>query len=208
MPQGQDAHQTREDISFGSHCDNQITTSWRCRKSEDQNRNRGPQEACRGGGRRVGGLWGRPHPSEGGDGCNSGRGRAGAWGTQFGLPYPCRQSCGGRHQRVLVPVPQHEALVRELGIESPFTPYTRSSFYSPAGLEVEAPLFQSLPRLPTPLGARLPTPLAAPPPTPRGAPPPHSPRCPASPLPGCPTPRSALPPHSHMCHAPGGAPPP
>ncbi len=42
-------------------------------------------------------------------------------------------------------------LVRELGL-SPFTPWTRSSQYSPAGLEVESPIFQDLPRLPTPLG--------------------------------------------------------
>jgi uncharacterized protein with NAD-binding domain and iron-sulfur cluster len=43
------------------------------------------------------------------------------------------------------------ALVRELGL-NPFTPFTRSSQYSPAGLEVESPLFQEEPRLPTPLG--------------------------------------------------------
>ncbi len=43
------------------------------------------------------------------------------------------------------------SLVRELGI-NPFTPFTRSSQYSPAGLEVESPIFQDLPRLPTPLG--------------------------------------------------------
>ena len=43
------------------------------------------------------------------------------------------------------------SLVRELGI-SPFTPFTRSSQYSPAGLEVESPIFQDQPRLPTPLG--------------------------------------------------------
>jgi uncharacterized protein with NAD-binding domain and iron-sulfur cluster len=43
------------------------------------------------------------------------------------------------------------ALVRELGL-APFTPFTRSSQYSPAGLEVESPLFQEEPRLPTPLG--------------------------------------------------------
>ena len=42
-------------------------------------------------------------------------------------------------------------LVRELGL-SPFTPWTRSSQYSPAGLEVESPIFQDMPRLPTPLG--------------------------------------------------------
>ncbi|WP_019501651.1 FAD-dependent oxidoreductase [Pseudanabaena sp. PCC 6802] len=42
-------------------------------------------------------------------------------------------------------------LVKQLGI-SPFTPWTKSSQYSPAGLEVESPIFQDLPRLPTPLG--------------------------------------------------------
>ena len=46
------------------------------------------------------------------------------------------------------------SLVRELGI-SPFTPFTRSSQYSPSGLEVESPIFQDLPRLPTPLGTFL-----------------------------------------------------
>ncbi|MEB3178545.1 MAG: FAD-dependent oxidoreductase [Nostocaceae cyanobacterium] len=43
------------------------------------------------------------------------------------------------------------SLINELGI-SPFTSWTRSSQYSPAGLEVESPIFQDLPRLPTPLG--------------------------------------------------------
>ncbi|MEO0354449.1 MAG: FAD-dependent oxidoreductase [Cyanobacteria bacterium P01_A01_bin.3] len=42
-------------------------------------------------------------------------------------------------------------LVDELGLK-PFTPYTCSSQYSPAGLEVESPLFQEMPRLPSPLG--------------------------------------------------------
>lgn len=46
------------------------------------------------------------------------------------------------------------ALVDELGI-APFTPWTRSSQYSPAGLEVVSPIFQDLPRLPTPLGTFL-----------------------------------------------------
>jgi uncharacterized protein with NAD-binding domain and iron-sulfur cluster len=45
-------------------------------------------------------------------------------------------------------------LVRELGL-SPFTNWTRSSQYSPAGLEVISPIFQDLPRLPTPLGTFL-----------------------------------------------------
>jgi uncharacterized protein with NAD-binding domain and iron-sulfur cluster len=46
------------------------------------------------------------------------------------------------------------SLINELGI-SPFTTWTRSSQYSPAGLEVESPIFQELPRLPTPLGTFL-----------------------------------------------------
>ncbi|MDM9380149.1 FAD-dependent oxidoreductase [Chlorogloeopsis sp. ULAP01] len=43
------------------------------------------------------------------------------------------------------------SLINELGI-NPFTNWTRSSQYSPVGLEVESPIFQDLPRLPTPLG--------------------------------------------------------
>ncbi|BBM99034.1 hypothetical protein MPTK1_1g18160 [Marchantia polymorpha subsp. ruderalis] len=43
------------------------------------------------------------------------------------------------------------ALVDELGLR-PFTDWTRSAQYSPAGLEVESPIFQDLPRLPSPLG--------------------------------------------------------
>ncbi len=46
------------------------------------------------------------------------------------------------------------SLVRGLGL-NPFTPFTRSSQYSPAGLEVESPIFQNEPRLPTPLGTFL-----------------------------------------------------
>ena len=45
-------------------------------------------------------------------------------------------------------------LVDALGLQ-PFTPYTRSSQYSPAGLEVESPIFQEQPWLPTPLGTFL-----------------------------------------------------
>ncbi|MEG3437640.1 FAD-dependent oxidoreductase [Pannus brasiliensis CCIBt3594] len=45
-------------------------------------------------------------------------------------------------------------LVRELDL-NPFTPFTRSSQYSPAGLEVESPIFQNEPRLPAPLGTFL-----------------------------------------------------
>ncbi|MEM9447233.1 MAG: FAD-dependent oxidoreductase [Cyanobacteria bacterium P01_E01_bin.6] len=46
------------------------------------------------------------------------------------------------------------SLVNELGIQ-PFTPFTRSAQYSPAGLEVESPIFQDMPPLPTPLGTFL-----------------------------------------------------
>ncbi|MEL7419922.1 MAG: FAD-dependent oxidoreductase [Cyanobacteria bacterium J06555_3] len=41
--------------------------------------------------------------------------------------------------------------VKELKLD-PFTRFTRSSQYSPAGLEVESPIFQDEPRLPSPLG--------------------------------------------------------
>jgi uncharacterized protein with NAD-binding domain and iron-sulfur cluster len=41
--------------------------------------------------------------------------------------------------------------VEELELD-PFTDWTRSAQYSPAGLEVESPIFQDLPRLPSPLG--------------------------------------------------------
>lgn len=46
------------------------------------------------------------------------------------------------------------SLINELEI-NPFTTWTRSSQYSPFGLEVESPIFQDLPRLPTPLGTFL-----------------------------------------------------
>lgn len=46
------------------------------------------------------------------------------------------------------------SLVKELEL-NPFTPWTRSCQYSPAGLEVESPIFQDEPRLPTPLGTFL-----------------------------------------------------
>lgn len=46
------------------------------------------------------------------------------------------------------------ALIDELAIQ-PFTPFTQSSQYSPAGLEVESPIFQNMPPLPTPLGTFL-----------------------------------------------------
>ncbi|MCO5601895.1 hypothetical protein L7F22_056021 [Adiantum nelumboides] len=46
-------------------------------------------------------------------------------------------------------------LVKELGIPWPFTDWTRSTFYSPDGMQVEAPVFNALPRLPSPLGSFL-----------------------------------------------------
>jgi uncharacterized protein with NAD-binding domain and iron-sulfur cluster len=46
------------------------------------------------------------------------------------------------------------SLVKELEL-NPFTPFTRSSQYSPAGLEVESPIFQNEPRLPAPIGTFL-----------------------------------------------------
>lgn len=46
------------------------------------------------------------------------------------------------------------SLVKELELD-PFTPFTRSSQYSPAGLEVESPIFQNEPRLPAPIGTFL-----------------------------------------------------
>lgn len=46
------------------------------------------------------------------------------------------------------------SLVNDLKL-SPFTDWTRSSQYSPHGLEVESPIFQNEPLLPTPLGTFL-----------------------------------------------------
>ncbi|MBD2256399.1 FAD-dependent oxidoreductase [Pseudanabaena sp. FACHB-2040] len=46
------------------------------------------------------------------------------------------------------------SLTDELKIQ-PFTPWTQSSQYSPHGLEVESPLFQAMPYLPSPLGTFL-----------------------------------------------------
>lgn len=46
------------------------------------------------------------------------------------------------------------SLVDQLGLQ-PFTDWTRSAQYSPAGLEVESPIFQAEPWLPTPLGTFL-----------------------------------------------------
>ncbi|XP_057828629.1 uncharacterized protein LOC131039808 isoform X2 [Cryptomeria japonica] len=45
------------------------------------------------------------------------------------------------------------SLIKELGISWPFTNWTRSSFYNASGIQVEAPVFNELPRLPTPLGS-------------------------------------------------------
>ncbi|KAI5076277.1 hypothetical protein GOP47_0008342 [Adiantum capillus-veneris] len=44
-------------------------------------------------------------------------------------------------------------LVKELGIPWPFTDWTRSTFYSPNGIQVEAPILSALPRLPAPFGS-------------------------------------------------------
>ncbi|XP_010918125.2 uncharacterized protein [Elaeis guineensis] len=44
------------------------------------------------------------------------------------------------------------SLADELGIQ-PFTKWTRSAYYSPEGMEAEFPIFQDMPRLPTPFGA-------------------------------------------------------
>jgi uncharacterized protein with NAD-binding domain and iron-sulfur cluster len=46
------------------------------------------------------------------------------------------------------------ALVEQLGLK-PFTPWTHSTQYSPAGVEAISPIFQNLPRLPMPLGTFL-----------------------------------------------------
>ena len=46
------------------------------------------------------------------------------------------------------------SLIKELDL-NPFTPWTKSAQYSPAGLEVESPIFQEMPPLPTPLGTFL-----------------------------------------------------
>mmetsp|Transcript_13605 Transcript_13605/g.49465 ORF Transcript_13605/g.49465 Transcript_13605/m.49465 type:complete len:454 (-) Transcript_13605:248-1609(-) len=43
-------------------------------------------------------------------------------------------------------------LVDELGIDNPFTEWSKSSFYTPQGLLTEGPVFQDAPRLPTPIG--------------------------------------------------------
>lgn len=55
----------------------------------------------------------------------------------------------------LVTHPQYAnifSLVRELGIDWPFTPFTTSGFWSPSGLTTEAPVFSEKIRLPTMLG--------------------------------------------------------
>jgi uncharacterized protein with NAD-binding domain and iron-sulfur cluster len=56
------------------------------------------------------------------------------WGAGFWYPY----------QNIF-------SLVDELDLQ-PFTTWTRSAQYSPNGLEVESPIFQALPQLPSPLG--------------------------------------------------------
>ena len=43
-------------------------------------------------------------------------------------------------------------LLDEIGASSALTDWKRSSLYSPQGVEVDSPVFQSRPRLPTPLG--------------------------------------------------------
>jgi len=45
--------------------------------------------------------------------------------------------------------------LRLAGDADPFTRFTRSAQYSPAGLEAESPLFSELPRLPSPLGTMI-----------------------------------------------------
>uniref|UniRef100_A0A7I4C4P7 Amine oxidase domain-containing protein n=1 Tax=Physcomitrium patens TaxID=3218 RepID=A0A7I4C4P7_PHYPA len=47
------------------------------------------------------------------------------------------------------------SLLKEVNVVWPFTDWTMSSFYSPEGIQVEAPVFNELPRLPTPLGSFL-----------------------------------------------------
>eukprot|EP00210_Caulerpa_lentillifera_P001559 g1497.t1 len=44
------------------------------------------------------------------------------------------------------------ALVKELGIDNPFTEFTRSGFWCPEGLTTEGPVFSELPQYPTLLG--------------------------------------------------------
>lgn len=48
-----------------------------------------------------------------------------------------------------------DELVKTLEVREPFTPWCRSSYWSPQGLQVQSPVFQDLPRLPTPLGSLL-----------------------------------------------------
>lgn len=43
-------------------------------------------------------------------------------------------------------------LVKELGIESPFTPFTTSGFWTPEGLSTSAPVFSQEERLPALIG--------------------------------------------------------
>ena len=57
---------------------------------------------------------------------------------------PCAHMCMQYHNIF--------ALVRELGIDWPFTDWKTSGFWSPQGLDISAPVFSALPRLPTMLG--------------------------------------------------------
>ncbi|GIL76179.1 hypothetical protein Vretimale_5788 [Volvox reticuliferus] len=47
------------------------------------------------------------------------------------------------------------SLVDSLDVRDAFTPFTQSSFYTPAGLQVRSPILHEQPRLPTPLGSFL-----------------------------------------------------
>lgn len=46
----------------------------------------------------------------------------------------------------------YDLVERELGVDRPFTDWTRSSFFSPAGLQVEAPVLNRERSYPSPLG--------------------------------------------------------
>lgn len=75
-------------------------------------------------------------------------------GLVAGWQTPAGRSVEGGIHGFWYPYQNIFSLVRELGL-SPFTPFTRSSQYSPAGLEVESPIFQNELRLPAPLGTFL-----------------------------------------------------
>ena len=66
-----------------------------------------------------------------------------------------REKSSGGWAVMLISVMQYHnifALVRELGIENPFTDCTTSGYWSPQGLTTEAPVFSRRPQLPTMLG--------------------------------------------------------